>query len=324
MNLKEISAPVAEHLTKFDAHFKSTLKTEVSLLNLVLRYMAKTKGKRIRPLLVFLSAGTCGVINERTYTGASMVELLHTATLVHDDVVDRSKERRGIPSINAEWGNKIAVLVGDYLLSRGLSISVETGEHDFLRMTSSAVRRMSEGELLAIERAKKFDIEEETYFKIISDKTASLIATCCGIGAYSTAEKEEYRQALISYGENLGIAFQLRDDLFDYVSRSSIIGKPVGNDIKEKKVTLPLIYSFQNSPTTDAKKIQSLIKKGKLGDKEVKQVIDFVEQTGGLDYTKSMALQYRDKSMDSLAPLPNSPHKDSLQQLADYVLQRSF
>jgi octaprenyl-diphosphate synthase len=324
MNLKDISLPINEHLGKFDAYYKDAIKTETSLLNLVLRYMSKTKGKQIRPILVFLSAGAAGTISDRTYIGATMVELLHTATLVHDDVVDRAGERRGLASINAEWNNKIAVLVGDYLLSKGLSTSVENNEFEFLAVTSSSVRRMSEGELLAIERAKKFDIKEETYFKIISDKTASLIASCCCIGAISTTDKKEIRSSLSEYGENLGIAFQLRDDLFDYTSRTSIIGKPVGNDIKERKITLPLIYSFQHGEANETKKIQSMIKKGKLTDADVKKVVEYVDRSGGLEYTKHQALIYRDKAIDAISGLRNSPHKDSLQQLADFVLERSF
>jgi len=323
MNLKEISQPVSVYINEFDSYFKGILKTDVSLLNIVLRYMAKTKGKQIRPLLVFLSAGTCGEIGQRTFIGASMVELLHTATLVHDDVVDRSKERRGLASINAQWSNKIAVLVGDYLLSKGLSIAVDNEEFSFLSMTSKAVKRMSEGELLAIDRAKKFDIMEETYFKIISDKTASLIATCCGIGAHSTSDNSQYHEALIRYGENLGIAFQLRDDLFDYISRSSIIGKPVANDIKEKKVTLPLIFSFRHGDPSISKKVKSLIKKGKLTEKDISLIIEYVDQTGGLEYTKHKALKYRDNAIDALDILPNSLFKDGLLQLADYVLQRT-
>ncbi|GAB5465810.1 MAG: polyprenyl synthetase family protein [Candidatus Kapaibacteriales bacterium] len=321
-NLKQISQPVESHLKDFDPYYKGVLKTDVTLLNLILRYMAKSKGKQIRPILVFLSAGACGDISDRTYIGASMVELLHTATLVHDDVVDRAESRRGIASINAEWGNKIAVLAGDFLLSKGLSVAADNNEFDFLKFTSTAVRRMAEGELLGLDKGRKMDLEEETYFKIIAAKTASLISTCCKIGARSASDNEETVGKLGEYGENLGIAFQLRDDIFDYTSRSSIIGKPIANDIKEKKVTLPLIYSFKNGDQAEAKRIRSLIKKGNLSDKSVEEALAFVSESGGVDYTKQTALRYRDKAKEALYSLPDSEFKNALNELADFVLTR--
>ena len=224
------------------------MRTKVPLLELIIRYITKKKGKQVRPALVFLSAELCGGINNRSYIGAALVELLHTATLVHDDVVDEAKKRRGLPSINAAWTNKIAVLIGDYLLAKGLLIAIENEEFTFLKATSRTVRRMSEGELLQIQKSKEILLDEDIYFKIISDKTASLMASCCEIGAISATEDTEIHAVLRNFGELIGIAFQIKDDIFDYVSKSSILGKPVGNDLKEKKFTLPLIFSISKVP----------------------------------------------------------------------------
>lgn len=324
MSLKVISSPIKANLEEFDIFFKDLMKTDVPLLDIVLRYMTKKKGKRIRPILVFLSAQLAGEINHRTYVGASMVELLHTATLVHDDVVDKAKVRRGLVSINAKWNNKIAVLVGDYLLSKGLMVAMDNNEPYFLNETSKTVKRLSEGELLAIERVKKTKIDEETYYKIISDKTAALISTCTKIGAMSATDDEEYQQRMEEFGEYLGMAFQLKDDLFDYLASESFIGKPVGNDIKEKKITLPLIYSFEKSEKSEAKKIKKMIKKGNLSKKDIKYIVNYAKVNGGVDYTYQKAEEYKAKALNLLDFFPDGEAKTALTELSDFVVTREF
>lgn len=322
MSLKVISIPIKDELEEFDKFFKSLMKTDVPLLDIVLRYLTKKKGKRIRPILVFLTAHIIGEINERTYNGAAMVELLHTATLVHDDVVDRAETRRGLLSINAKWNNKIAVLVGDYLLSKGLIIATENKEYGFLDITSDAVRRMSEGELQAIEVIKTREITEEIYYRIISDKTAALISTCTRIGAASVTDDKEIIEKMRVFGENIGMAFQLKDDLFDYVAESKLIGKPVGNDIKEKKITLPLIHAFDNADKSESKKIKKMIKKGDLSNRDVKYIIDFAKQHKGIDYTIEKSNQYKEIALRALDGLPMTADKQTLIDLAEFVINR--
>jgi octaprenyl-diphosphate synthase len=322
MKLSEISAPVKEHLEEFGPYFKDILDTKVSMLNLILRYVTSRKGKQIRPLLVFLSAQVSGGISKRSYVGAAMLELLHTATLIHDDVVDEASERRGIASINARWNNKIAVLIGDYLLSKGLITSVDHNEHRFLGITAGAVKRMSEGELLSIDKSKKIENDEENYFSIISDKTASLISACCEIGAVSATDDEEKQKAMAEFGENVGIAFQIRDDILDYVSRSSLIGKPVGNDIKEKKITLPLIHALEKTDDKAAERMKKQIKKGKLSKKEISEVVEFVRQSGGIEYSERVARQYSNEAITKLDLFPPSEAKESLVKFANFVVDR--
>jgi octaprenyl-diphosphate synthase len=322
MNLKEISQPINSHLTEFGKFYRKKLESNVSLLNLILKYINQKTGKRIRPVLVFLSAEATGGINERSYTGAAMVELLHTATLIHDDVVDKAKQRRGLASINAEWNNKIAVLIGDYLLSQGLISATETNEFQFLHSTSNAVKRMSRGELLSIDRTRNITLDEESYFSIISDKTASLLASCCEIGAISATEDKEIQNSLREYGENLGIAFQIRDDIFDFISKSSLIGKPVGNDIKEKKVTLPLMYALKQVTEKESDSILKKIKKGKLEKSEIKEIIKFTFDKGGIEYAENTAKRFSDKAKSNLDMLENTPAKESLLKLADFVITR--
>jgi len=322
MTLSDITLPIKNELREFDKFFDEQLKTNISLLNLVLRYLTSKKGKQIRPIMVFLSAKISGGINKRTFIGASLVELLHTATLIHDDVVDEASERRGIASINAKWNNKIAVLIGDFLLSKGLLISVENKEFDFLEVTTKAVKRMSEGELLSLDKSKRYDLDEEKYFQVISDKTASLIATCCKIGAISATNDTNVQNALEKYGENIGIAFQIRDDIFDYISKSSLIGKPVGNDIKEKKITLPLLYALKNNPD-DANTIIKMIKKGKLQKNEIKYIIDFVIQKKGIEYAENKAIEYVNKAKNVLDIFPDTEEKKSLINFADFVIIRN-
>ena len=321
LSLKEISNPVKAELDRFDDIFKEALRSNVGLVDLVARYIIRQKGKKIRPLLVLLSAKISGGVTERTYRGAALVELLHTATLIHDDVVDDANKRRGMWSINALFKNKVAVLMGDYLLSRGLMISVDGKDYDFLGVTTNAVKRMSEGELLQIQKTRKLDIDEETYFKVISDKTASLLETCCSIGAMSTTDNKDYIEAMRNFGHSLGMSFQIRDDILDYEGKSNLIGKPVGGDIKEKKITLPLIYSLNNVSSSEAARIKKILKNG--NDKtKVKDIMQFVHENNGIDYALKVAEKYSDEAKDSLNIFPDSQLKLSLQALVDFVTAR--
>ena len=305
LSLKEISNPVKAELDRFDDIFKEALRSNVGLVDLVARYIIRQKGKKIRPLLVLLSAKISGGVTERTYRGAALVELLHTATLIHDDVVDDANKRRGMWSINALFKNKVAVLMGDYLLSRGLMISVDGKDYDFLGVTTNAVKRMSEGELLQIQKTRKLDIDEETYFKVISDKTASLLETCCSIGAMSTTDNKDYIEAMRNFGHSLGMSFQIRDDILDYEGKSNLIGKPVGGDIKEKKITLPLIYSLNNVSKNEASRIRKILKNG--NDKtKVKDIMQFVHENNGIEYALKVAEKYSDEAKNSLNIFPDS------------------
>lgn len=322
MDLKIISKPIVKDLESFNVYFKEVMKTDVALLNIVLKYITNKKGKQIRPVLVFLSAGLCGEINHRSHIGSAMIELLHTATLVHDDVVDKATVRRGVASINAEWNNKIAVLVGDFLLSKGLQVSANNDEFSFLKVTSRAVQLMSESELLAIDKARSFMIDEETYFDIINGKTASLISSCCEIGALSTGNNKDDAENLREFGTNLGLAFQIRDDLLDYISKSSLIGKPVGNYLKEKKITLPLIYALQHAEKSQQKEIIKLVKNGKLEKKDINFILDFVKEVGGVKYAQDKAREYCDKAKKVLSKYPESEYKTSLEKLTDFVIDR--
>lgn len=321
LSLKEISSPIKSELERFDEIFKEALRSNVGLVDLVARYIVRQKGKKIRPLLVLLSAKISGGVTERSYRGATLVELLHTATLIHDDVVDNADKRRGMWSINALFKNKVAVLMGDYLLSRGLMISVDGKDYDFLGVTTNAVKRMSEGELLQIQKTRKLDIDEETYFKVISDKTASLLETCCSIGAMSTTDNKDYIEAMRNFGHSLGMSFQIRDDILDYEGKSNLIGKPVGGDIKEKKITLPLIYSLNSVSKNEATRIRKILKNG--NDKtKVKEVMQFVHENNGIDYALKIAQEFSDKAKDSLKIFPDSQVKFSMQALVDFVTER--
>ncbi|MFA4924609.1 MAG: polyprenyl synthetase family protein [Ignavibacteriaceae bacterium] len=322
-SLSTISKPIKAELSEFSDVFSESMKSKVGLVHLVTKYILKQKGKKIRPLLVLLSSKIAGTINERTYRGAVLVELLHTATLVHDDVVDNADKRRGFPSINAIWKNKIAVLMGDYLLSRGLMIAVEGKDFDFLKIMTNTVKRMSEGELLQIQKTRKLNIDEETYFKIIADKTASLFETCCEIGARSSSDNHEFHTAMRNYGENLGIAFQIKDDILDYEGSSKLFGKPIGGDIKEKKITLPLIHSLAQASTGEAAKIKKLIKAGSKKD-SVNQVINFVHNKNGIVYAEKIAKDYAGKAKKCLESFPESPSKAALSSLIDFVIERKL
>lgn len=320
--LNDISKPVKTELETFQKIFKSSLKSSNNLVDLVTNYIIKQKGKKVRPVLVLLSAQVCGEINERSYRGATLVELLHTATLVHDDVVDSADKRRGFPSINAIWKNKIAVLMGDYLLAKGLMISVEGEDFDFLKKITNTVRRMSEGELLQIQKTRKLDIDEETYFKIISDKTASLIETCCEIGSMSSSNNPEHHQALKNFGNYLGLAFQIKDDILDYEGTAKLFGKPIGGDIKEKKITLPLIYALNKVALVEANRVRKLIKNNSKKD-SVKEVIEFVKKNNGIEYSQKVAFDLGEKAKNCLAIFQDSQAKQSLESLVDFVLERN-
>lgn len=319
--LSDITQPIKSELETFNEVFRQSLRSRVGLVDLVTRYIIRQKGKKLRPLLVLLSAKVSGGINERSYRGAVLVELLHTATLVHDDVVDNADKRRGFWSINKIFKNKVAVLMGDYLLSRGLLIAMEGKDYDFLEVVTDTVKRMSEGELLQIQKTRKLDIDEETYLKIISDKTASLIETCCTIGAQSATTNQQYISAMKEFGHNLGIAFQIRDDILDYEGTLSITGKRAGGDIKEKKITLPLIFSLNQVPANKASEIRKIIKNGK--DKpDVKAVLNFVKENNGIDYAIGKARSYSQLAKEALAKLPDSQSKLALDALIDFVIDR--
>jgi octaprenyl-diphosphate synthase len=321
VKLTEITQPVQKQLETFEEIFKDSMRSKVGLVDLVARYIIRQKGKRVRPILVLLCAEVCGGITEKTYRGATLVEILHTATLVHDDVIDRSDTRRGIASINAVWKNKIAVLMGDYLLARGLLLSLDHDDFRFLKITSTSVRRMSEGEIHQIQRSRKLNLNEEDYLGIIGDKTASLISTCCEIGAASVSEDPEKARLLRNYGENVGLAFQIRDDMLDYTGRKSITGKPTGLDLSEKKLTLPLIHAFTKASRGEKSEILSMIKNG--GKKmKVTRVVEFVRVHGGLEYAAEQARHYAARATEQLAQFPDSPSKRSLEDFASFVVIR--
>ena len=318
--IQDIQAPIRLEMEDFEKKFRDFMKSNVMLLDKIMGYIVKRKGKQIRPMFVFLTAGTTGTINEATYRGAALIELLHTATLVHDDVVDDSNFRRGFFSINALWKNKIAVLVGDYLLSRGLLLSVEYEDFDLLKIVSTAVQNMSEGELLQIEKARRLDITEAVYYDIIRRKTASLISSCCAVGAASVGSDTEVIDRMRQFGEKVGIAFQIKDDLFDYGDAE--IGKPVGIDIKEKKMTLPLIYALQQASSADKRRVIYTVKNQSDQSKKVREVIDFVKTSGGLTYATQAMQQHHQEAKDILCTFPDSAHKRSLARLVEYTIER--
>lgn len=320
--LHDIKKPISNELDEFEFRFKDAMKSDVALLDKVTGYIVKRKGKQVRPMFVFLAAKICGEIGDATYDGASLVEMLHTATLVHDDVVDDSIERRGFFSVNALWKNKIAVLVGDYLLSKGLSLAVKNNHFTSLEILSNAVQEMSEGELLQMEKARRLDIEESVYFDIITKKTASLIASACAIGAASVSDDKKLITRMHALGETIGIAFQIKDDLFDYGEDE--IGKPRGIDIKERKMTLPLIYSLNNATKKEKNKIINIIKNDNDNIDKVKEVIDFVKRGNGIDYTKNKMMYYRDEAMKLLNTFKPSTSRESLGLLLDYTIKRNF
>jgi octaprenyl-diphosphate synthase len=321
IKINDIQAPIEVEMKEFEKKFRDSMKTNVMLLDQIMKYIIHRKGKQIRPMFVFLTAGAAGNITDATYRGAALIELLHTATLVHDDVVDDSNYRRGFFSINALWKNKIAVLVGDYLLSRGLLLSVDNGDFGLLKLVSTAVKEMSEGELLQIEKARKLDITEDIYFEVIRQKTASLIASCCAVGAASSGSDEETVQKAKLLGEKIGMAFQIKDDLFDYGNTE--IGKPTGIDIKEKKMTLPLIYALNNCSYLEKKKIINIIKNESNKPAKVVEVIDFVKLSGGINYTTTVMNSYVQQAYEILDSFPQSKYKESLKDLIQFTIDRT-
>ncbi|EFK59428.1 polyprenyl synthetase family protein [Sphingobacterium spiritivorum] len=320
LKLNDIQKPIANELAAFEHKFKASMQSSVPLLDRITHYIVKRKGKQMRPMFVFFSAGLCGSINESTFRGASLVELLHTASLVHDDVVDNANERRGFFSVNALWKNKVAVLVGDFLLSKGLLLSVDNNDFHLLKIVSEAVEQMSEGELLQIEKARKLDIEESVYFEVIRQKTASLIASCCACGAASTDVDEETVKKMHAFGEKVGIAFQIKDDLFDFGLDD--VGKPLGNDIKEKKMTLPLIYALSQTDKSEKRRIINLVKNHNEDNKKVAEVIAFVRSSGGLDYATEKMFQYQQEAFEILNSFPEGIYRTGLEQLVRYTTER--
>lgn len=318
--LNSIKAPVADELGDFEKHFRQSMQSKVPLLDKIMYYIVQRKGKQIRPIMVFLSAKMWGNPSDSTYRAASFIELLHTATLVHDDVVDDSYQRRGFFSINALWKNKIAVLVGDYLLSKGLLLALDNKEYKQLHIVSRAVSDLSEGELMQIEKARRLDIEEDIYFEIIRQKTASLLAAACSAGAASVTDDDDAIEQTRLFGETLGMAYQIKDDLFDYGEKA--IGKPRGIDIKEKKMTLPLIYALSKADKKTKKHIINSIKKKSTDPSVVKEVIAFVKQSGGMEYATQVMLDYKNKAQELLLNFPDTSARQSMQELVEFVIDR--
>jgi octaprenyl-diphosphate synthase len=313
---------IETELRIFEEKFKDAAKSNVSMLDRIMRYIVKRKGKQLRPMFVFLSAKLCGEVNESTYRAASLVELLHTATLVHDDVVDDSLERRGFFSVYALWKNKVSVLVGDYLLAKGLLLSLDNNDFRILQLLSEAVRQMSEGELLQIEKSRSLNLDESIYFEIIRNKTASLLASACGAGAFSTSNDEEVTARLRQFGEKVGIAFQIKDDLFDYAGED--IGKPTGNDIKEKKLTLPLIYTLNNVDKKTKKELIYIIKNENTKRSKIDYLIDVVIKTGGIDYTINKMNEYKSEALQILSTFPESDIRRGFEDLVNFVTDRKY
>jgi len=316
-----IKAPIAVEMKKFNSFFNSSMKSKVPLLNIITNYILRKKGKQMRPIFVFLTAKLNGEIRESSYTAASLIELLHTATLIHDDVVDESYERRGFFSINALWKSKIAVLVGDYLLSKGLLLAIEKKEFELLQIVSEAVKEMSEGELLQIQKSRKLNLSEEDYFNIIHKKTATLIASCSACGSKSVKASNEVVEKMKKFGENVGIAFQIRDDLFDY-QKKGILGKPTGNDIKEKKLTLPLIHSLKSTTYSERRRILNIVRHHNKNSKKVNEVIQFVKENGGIEYSKKKMQEFKDTALEILSQFPENDAKSSLIEFVNYTITR--
>ncbi|MEZ5106922.1 MAG: polyprenyl synthetase family protein [Draconibacterium sp.] len=319
--IKKIKAPIEQELLDFEPYFKKSLQSDIPLLSTILNYLYRTKGKQLRPMFVFLSAKLHGETNEFSQLAACSVELLHTATLVHDDVVDESYERRGTFSVKALWKNKLTVLVGDYILAKGLQLQLEHKKYNFLHLISRAVQDMAEGEILQMKKSRKLDINDETYFEIIRKKTASLIATSMAIGTASVTEKEETIEKMYRIGQNVGIAFQIKDDIFDYQAKG-LIGKPTGNDIKEKKITLPLLYVLNNSESSERKRILSLIKHKNKNSAVVGELIKMVTEKGGLVYAEKKMNEFKEKAINGLMEFDDCEARNSLIELMEYITTR--
>jgi octaprenyl-diphosphate synthase len=316
-----VQRPIARELDAFEPHFREAMRSRVPLLDRVMHYIVRRKGKQMRPMFTLLSARLFGPVNDSAYTAASLIELLHTATLVHDDVVDGSPMRRGFFSINALWKNKVAVLVGDYLLSRGLLLAVDKGEFELLRIVSHAVRQMSEGELLQLEKTRRLNFSEEVYFDIIRQKTASLIAACCASGASAAAQPADVVERMRAFGELVGIAFQIKDDLFDYGAGDET-GKPSGLDIKEKKLTLPLIHTLQLVDKSERRRLVDIVKNRNVDGRAVAQVLQRVRETGGIDHAKRRMYEYRDRALELLGTFPRNEARDALEGLVQLTVER--
>ena len=322
--IEKIKFPIKKEMELFEAKFLKSMNSNVPLLNRITHYVVNRKGKQMRPMFVFLTAKmiTNGVINEKVYRAASVIELIHTATLVHDDVVDSSYMRRGFFSLNALWKNKIAVLVGDFLLSKGMLLCIDNDDFDLLKLISKSVKDMSQGELLQIEKARRLDIDEETYFEIVRKKTASLISSCCALGASASGVSKDKIDQFSNFGEKIGIAFQLKDDLFDYGEKK--IGKPTGIDIREKKLTLPLIYTINNSSKSKKRWLINCIKNHNNDKKVVKEVISYVKESGGIEYTVLKLKSFQKAAIDTLNDYPDNQYKQSLIELVNYVIEREY
>ena len=317
-----VNKVIGAELSLFEKKFSESVKSTNPLLDRIMHFIIKRKGKQMRPMFVFLSARIAGEINEATYRAASLIELLHTATLVHDDVVDNAMKRRNFFSINALWKNKIAVLVGDYLLSKGLLLSIDNGDYKILQLTSRAVKEMSEGELMQMEKARKLDINEQVYFDIIRAKTASLLSSACAAGAYSASDDEVVAERFRQFGEKVGIAFQIKDDLFDYGEDN--IGKPTGIDIKEKKMTLPLIYTLQHADMPTKRRIIYIVKNNSTDRSKVNEVIKFVQESGGIAYAQEKMTQYKEEARQILHTFPDTPARRAMEELVNYVIDRKY
>jgi octaprenyl-diphosphate synthase len=320
-SLEEIRKPVSREMQEFERHFREAMKSKIPLINVITNYLLRRKGKQIRPLFVFLTSGLAGGITDSTYNAASFIELLHSASLIHDDVVDESYERRGFFSINALWKSKISVLLGDYLLAKGLLLSVDQNEYELLRLVSDAVREMSEGELLQMQKSRKLNITEDEYFEIIRKKTATLIAACTACGTWSSSRDHVLTVKMKNFGENVGMAFQIKDDLFDY-QKKGFIGKPIGNDIKEKKFTLPLIHALESCPEPERRRIIRTIRKHNNNTRKVQEVIEFALTNGGIEYSTEKMFEFRDEALEILSGLPDNEYNDSLRSLVNYVVER--
>jgi octaprenyl-diphosphate synthase len=319
--IAEIRMPIENEMKDFESHFRSSLKSKIPLLNIITNYLLRRKGKQIRPMFVFLTAKMLGTINSSTFTAASMIELLHTATLVHDDVVDESYQRRGFFSINALWNSKIAVLLGDYLLAQGLLLAVNKNEYELLQLVSDAVREMIEGELLQIRQSRSLNMTKDDYFEIIRKKTATMISACTACGAKSVNTGPDVIEKLRLFGEKVGMAFQIKDDLFDY-QKTGLTGKPSGNDLKEKKFTLPLIYALENSNISDRHRVVKIIRRQNHNHQKINEVIDFAIQNNGLAYAELKMHEYKDQAVALLMDFPPNDSRESLLKLVDYTINR--
>jgi len=322
-SLKDITRPIAINLADFNSLYEETMHSNSLLLDKVLNYILKTKGKQIRPILVLLSAGLSGKINKSTYTAAILIELLHTATLVHDDVVDESDRRRGFFSVNALWKNKVAVLAGDYLLSKGLLVSLQNKEYKYLHLGSDAIQSMSEGELLQIKKSRTMNIDEETYIAVIRKKTASLFAACCSAGTASTTEDNKLIEKMKAFGENLGMAFQIKDDLLDF-DLTNKTGKPTHNDLKDRKFSLPLIYTLKNISITEKRRLLNILKKHTQNKEKIEYLIRCIREVKGFEYAETRMHEYKNAALSTLADFPDSEYKKSLEKLLTFITERVY